>query len=253
MHYQRDKDFSICDSSSLKVFRHCKLRCDNCQILKVASITSNAALQTYNEICDIESSWRSVGSKTPFSSMYHRAPSFPLMSLVSWQDPIPFHFCIFSISALTLTYYDARNRRNASRELRESAQSRALNAQFLLSLYCSRRLYSVTSRRGSNDQWLSRSLKQAGQTLIVPSTTHVSVVLPFEGESSTAPLTIFLACILYFCHLFPSSISTVSRHLRRDLGRARPIIGFIVPLGTQVRRLVIFKLLRPVSFLFLNV
>ena len=47
----------------------------------------------------------------------------PLMSLVSWKDPIPFHFCIFSISALTLTYYDARNRRDASRELRESARS----------------------------------------------------------------------------------------------------------------------------------
>ena len=32
-------------------------------------------------------------------------------------------FCILSISALTLTYYDARNRRDASRELRESARS----------------------------------------------------------------------------------------------------------------------------------
>ena len=30
-----------------------------------------------------------------------------MMSLVSWYDPIPFHFCIFSISALTLTYHDA--------------------------------------------------------------------------------------------------------------------------------------------------
>ena len=134
-----------------------------------------------------------------------------------------------------LTYYDAWNRRDASRKLRESARSCALDARFSLSLYCSRRLYSVTSRRGSNDQWLGWSLKQAGQTLIAPSATHVSVVLPFEGESSTAPLTIFLACILYFCHLFPSSFSTVSRHLRHDLGRARPIIGFIVLLGTQVR------------------
>ena len=86
--------------------------------------------------------------------------------------------------------------------------------------------------------------------LIAPSARHVSVVLPFEGESSTAPLTVFLACILYFCHLFLSSFSTVSRHLRRDLGRARLIIGFITPLGTQVRRLVIFKLKRPVSFYF---
>ena len=126
----------------------------------------------------------------------------------------------------------------------------AFNARFLLSLYCSRHLYSVTSRRWTNDQWLGRSLKQAGQTLITPSARHVSVVLPFEGESSTAPLTIFLACILYFCHLFPSSFSTVSRHLQRDLGRARLVIGFIAPLGTQVRQLTIFKLLQPVSFYF---
>ena len=130
------------------------------------------------------------------------------------------------------------------------AIARALNAWFSLSLYCSRRLYSVTSRRGSNDQWLGRSLKQAGQMLIAPSTRHVSVVLPFEGKSSTTPLTVFLACILYFCHLFPSSFSTVSQHLRCDLGRARLIIGFIAPLGTQVRQLVIFKLLWPVSFYF---
>ena len=130
------------------------------------------------------------------------------------------------------------------------AIARMLNARFSLSLYCSRRLYSVMSRRGSNDQWLGRSLKQAGQTLITPSTTHVSVVLPFEGESSTAPLTVFLACILYFCHLFPSSFLTVSWHPRHDLGRAHLIIGFIAPLGTQVRQLVIFKLLRPVSFYF---
>ena len=46
------------------------------------------------------------------------------------------------------------------------------------------------------------------------------------------------------------SFSTVSRHLRRDLEQARLVIGFIAPLGTQVRRLVIFKLLRPVSFYF---
>ena len=71
-----------------------------------------------------------------------------------------------------------------------------------LLLYCSRCLYSVTSRRGSNDQWLGRSLKQAGQTLIAPSATHVSVVLPFKGKSSTAPLAVFLACILYFVICF---------------------------------------------------
>ena len=133
---------------------------------------------------------------------------------------------------------------------RAHAIASAFNARFSLSLYYLRRLYLVTSRRWTNDQWLGRSLKQAGQTLFAPSATHVSVVLPFEGESSTAPLTVFLACILYFCHLFPSSFSTVSQHLRRDLGRARLVIGFIAPLGTQVRRLVIFKLLRPVSFYF---
>ena len=116
------------------------------------------------------------------------------------------------------------------------------NARFSLSLYCSQRLYSVTSRRWTNDQWLGWSSKHAGQTLITLSATHVSVDLPFEGESHTAPLTIFLACILYFCHLFLSSFSIVSRHIRRSLGRARPIIGFIVLLSTQVRRLVIFKL-----------
>ena len=38
-----------------------------------------------------------------------------LMSLVSWYDSIPFHFRVFSISALTLTYYDAWNRCDASR------------------------------------------------------------------------------------------------------------------------------------------
>ena len=55
-----------------------------------------------------------------------------------------------------------------------------LNAWFLLSLYCSWCLYSVTSRRWTNDHWLNQSLKWAGQTLIMPSTTHVSVNLPFE-------------------------------------------------------------------------
>ena len=52
------------------------------------------------------------------------------------------------------------------------AITRALDARFSLSLYCSRRLYSVMSRRGSNDQWLGQSLKQAGQMLIAPSATH---------------------------------------------------------------------------------
>ena len=38
-------------------------------------------------------------------------------------DTLPFSH--FSISALTLTYHDARNRRDASRELREPTRSRA--------------------------------------------------------------------------------------------------------------------------------
>ena len=45
-----------------------------------------------------------------------------LMGLVSWYDPIPFHFCVFSISTLMLTYYDARNQRDASHEQRESTR-----------------------------------------------------------------------------------------------------------------------------------
>ena len=44
-------------------------------------------------------------------------PTLMLMSLVSWYDSIPFHFRIISISALMLTYYDAWNRRDASRKL----------------------------------------------------------------------------------------------------------------------------------------
>ena len=89
-----------------------------------------------------------------------------------------------------------------TRAARAYAIASAFNARFSLSLYCLQRLYSVTSRRWTNDQWLGQSLKQAGQTLIAPSARHVSVVLPFEGESSTTPLTVFLACILYFVICF---------------------------------------------------
>ena len=38
--------------------------------------------------------------------------------------------------------------------------------------------------------------------LIAPSATLVSLILPFKGESSTAPLTVFLAGILYFVICF---------------------------------------------------
>ena len=78
----------------------------------------------------------------------------------------------------------------------------ALNARFSLSLFCSQRLYLVTSRRWTNDHQSGQSSKQAGQTLIMPSATHVSVNLLFEGESSTAPLTFSLASILYFVICF---------------------------------------------------
>ena len=43
--------------------------------------------------------------------------NLPLMSLVLWYDSKPFYFRIFSISALTLTYYDAWNQRDASHDL----------------------------------------------------------------------------------------------------------------------------------------
>ena len=71
-----------------------------------------------------------------------------LMSLVLWHDSIPFYFCIFSISVLMLTYYDAWYRCDASHE---PTQSRVLNAQFLLSFYCLWRLYLVMPRRWTND------------------------------------------------------------------------------------------------------
>ena len=120
-----------------------------------------------------------------------------VMSLASWYDSIPFHFCILVFPLwrwLTMMH-------GTDATLHASCTS-AFNARFSLSLYCLRRLYSVTSRRWTNDQWLGRSLKQAGQTLIAPSARHVSVILPFEGESSTAPLIVFLACILYFVICF---------------------------------------------------
>ena len=44
-------------------------------------------------------------------------------SILVCLDTLPFSH--FSISAPTLTYHDARNRRDASRELRKPTQSRA--------------------------------------------------------------------------------------------------------------------------------
>ena len=50
-----------------------------------------------------------------------------MMSLVSWYDSEPFYFRIFSISVLTLTYYDAQNQRNTSREPTRSRARSMLN------------------------------------------------------------------------------------------------------------------------------
>ena len=55
-----------------------------------------------------------------------------VMSLVPWYDSIPFYFCIFSISALMLTYYDAWYQHNASHKLCEPTWSLMLNAQFFV-------------------------------------------------------------------------------------------------------------------------
>ena len=72
--------------------------------------------------------------------------------------------------------------------------------------------------------------------LITPSATLVSLVLPFEGESSTAPLIIFLVGILYFAIcMFLSSFLTVSQHVQHGLGQACLIIGLIVLPSMQVR------------------
>ena len=78
--------------------------------------------------------------------------------------------------------------------------------------------------------------------LIAPSTTHVSVILPFKGESSTVPLIIFPCSYIVCCHMFPNSLSNVSQHTQCALGQAQPVIGLIMPPGTQVRQLVILQL-----------
>ena len=75
-----------------------------------------------------------------------------VMCLASWYDSIPFYFCTFNISALMLTYYYARNRCDTPmRAVQAHVIARTLNARFSLSLYCLWHLYSVTSRRWTND------------------------------------------------------------------------------------------------------
>ena len=64
-------------------------------------------------------------TKNPFL-MSHQQPSTPTVdepSILVCLDTLPFSH--FSISAPTLTYHDARNRRDVSRELCEPMRSRA--------------------------------------------------------------------------------------------------------------------------------
>ena len=66
-----------------------------------------------------------------------------MVSLVLWYDLIPFYFRIFSISALTLTYYDAQCRHNASCKLHEPMQSHMLKClTFVKSLLLTMPLFS---------------------------------------------------------------------------------------------------------------
>ena len=53
-----------------------------------------------------------------------------MMSLVLWYGSICFYFQISSISALTLTYYDAQYQHDALHELHEPLQLLTLNARF---------------------------------------------------------------------------------------------------------------------------
>ena len=65
---------------------------------------------------------RVVNSRMSESKILYKDP---VMSLVLWYDSIPFHFRIFSISALMLTYHDAQNRRDTSHELHKPTRSQA--------------------------------------------------------------------------------------------------------------------------------
>ena len=59
-----------------------------------------------------------------------------MMGLVPWYGCICFYFCISSISATTLTYYDVQYQHITLCELCEPSQLLTPNAQFMLSLYC---------------------------------------------------------------------------------------------------------------------
>ena len=68
---------------------------------------------------------------------HHSRQRWMVMSLVRWYGSIHFYFRISSISTSILTYYDAWYWCDALHELCEPLRSLVLNAQFLLSLYCS--------------------------------------------------------------------------------------------------------------------
>ena len=85
-------------------------------------------------------------------------------------------------------------------------------------------------------------LGAAWTMLIVPSATHVLVIFPFKGESSTVPLIIFPCLYIVFCHMFLSSFSNISQHTQHTLGQAQLVIRLIVPPSMQVRQLVILEL-----------
>ena len=54
--------------------------------------------------------------------------------------------------------------------------------------------------------------------LIALSATHVSVIFPFKGESSTAPLIIFLHLYIVFCHMFLVNFLNISQCTQHALG-----------------------------------
>ena len=79
---------------------------------------------------------------------------------------------------------------------------------------------------------------------------HVSAISPFKGKSSTTSLIIFPCLYIVFCHMFPNNFLNVSQHTQHTLGWAQPVIGLIMPSGTQLRELVVLELWWIVSFYF---
>ena len=69
---------------------------------------------------------------------------------------------------------------------------------FSLSLYCSWCLYSVTSRRWTNDHQFSQSLEQAGQCSSHPPQNMSQSFYLSKVGLVQCPLSFFFVCILYF-------------------------------------------------------